>query len=93
MPFAELAQAMRVAAEAEADERRERLRECAFIGWQLSQSMAARPLGFGDYLGRLGLDYEREELGRMTPEQRQAERDRAIANAERVNARLEGRQP
>jgi len=91
MPYAMLVQAMRVAAECDADDRRERLRECAFIGWQVAQVLAQQPVSFGDYLRRLGLDYEREELSRMTPEQRAAEHDRSIANAERVMARMEGR--
>ena len=88
MPYATLAQAMRVSAECEGEDHRNRLRDGAFLAWQLVQTK--EPLSFGDYLRQLGLDSEREELSRMTPEQRTAERDEAIANAERVMARMKG---
>ncbi len=55
MPYRRLKQAVRVAAEREAQEERNQWVCAAFIGYQLSAPYRKQPLSFGAYLRQVGL--------------------------------------
>lgn len=73
LPYARFSQAARVAAESVAEERKSRLHEAAFVGWQVAGSFGGGKdfPAFGEYLRKLGLG---SDVGK--PVVSAAERDR-----------------
>jgi hypothetical protein len=51
---------MEAVREARADEARERLREAAFLGWQMSLLWSEKPMTFAQWLDGLGLGDQRQ---------------------------------
>lgn len=83
MPYARFVQASRVAGEAAARAAKGEMQVAAFIGWQMAASWGSLKKGtsFEKYMRMLGM---RDETPSMTKEAREAEIERARANAERV---------
>lgn len=84
IPYARLVQAIRLAAERATQDARARLREAAFVGWQVRTALVGtlgggRGASFREYLEQLGLDDDSIEA-----RQQRAPRARALANADKV---------
>ena len=86
MPYARLKQAVRVAAEREAQEERNRWLRTAFLGHQISAPYRKQPLSFAQYTRHLGLAPS-PARAHAAPEEDLAEvKRRALATADRIRA-------
>ncbi|GEM88185.1 hypothetical protein [Meiothermus granaticius] len=84
LPYSRFAQLARVVMEAKAREVRLADRRAAFIGWQIAGALGASS-SFGEYLEALGLAGDPIEADvEMSPEEIQAEKERAFENARRA---------
>ena len=84
MPYARLKQAVRVAAEREMQEERNRWLRAAFIGYQIGAPYRKRPLSFGQYLHEVGLAPSSTPTPQVPTEDLAVVKDRALATADRI---------
>ena len=89
MPYVRLKQAIRVAAEREAEEAREKWRLAAFTGYLISAPQRTKPVSFAQFLREIGMESAPGSVSRAPSEDMAVVKERALA----IGASIRDRDP